>query len=151
LAIFELLSAQPEIEYGNIVYFLFGNKNTKSKVYWHVESQLRKDAGLKEFLNNEVDITNCYELSYEEGKRTDILKTIDTLFQQNILSDIEKTILALSFNLSAMEEEREEGDLSLWTNKEIAVALKIPEHEVNRIRKRALNAIKPYLAKYANL
>lgn len=149
LAIFQLLKLRQEFEdEGELIYYLFGNKGTKNKVYWNVEAQLKEDAGVKVWPQPEVEIEKCHELYQREGMRAQLLDTVSEVFNKGILNRTEQLVLTLWFNLSELEEEREEGDISPWSIKEISTALSMPEQEINEIKSKALRKIKPYFIQY---
>jgi hypothetical protein len=133
---------------GELLYYLFGNQHKKNLVYWHVENQLRKDSGIKSFdgpKHVELDSFNGTS-SQDHVDREQIIQRLSDVFSKSILTEKEKAILVLSFNLSLMENEREDSDIAPWSTEEIAVMIGLTEKEVQSLRKNALLKLKPHLA-----
>ena len=149
-AIYELLQDKNEFDSEEeLVFYLFGNQYRKSLVYWHVEGQLKSDAGIKSFngpLHLELDSCKEGDIIFGRFDRTRIIHRIEELFnRKDILSELEKAVLALSYNLSVMEENREDDDKTAWSTEEIAQVIGVEEKEIQNIRRGALLKLKPHL------
>jgi hypothetical protein len=153
IAIWELLSIRNSFkDEKDLVYYLFGDQFKKNRTYWNVIAQLKDDSGIKRFdgpKHIELDSLAQY-LPCSENKREELILELQRIFQSNdILSYMEKTVIALMFNLSVMEDEREDTDNTEWSVEELSIVLGISMGEVKKLRRSALTKLKPHLIRYS--
>lgn len=147
--IWELLEGAPNTDNErDLCYYLFGNYTTRNRVFWAVDGTIRKDCGIKKFdlKNKPVDLEKVENFVVGEKKqRLKLIEALDVLFKRDILTDKEKHVISLLFDLSTIEELREDGDHREWSVSEIARAMNIREAEVAQIKNKALKKLAPHL------
>lgn len=133
-------------------FYLFGNRYTRNRVYWEVDSLIREDCGIKTFdpqLQN-VDLEKVSNfLIRDSGGRQELIEAIGKAIDKGKLTTQERCVVSLLYDLCYAEDHREDQDNSAWTTKEIADAMEISEKDVIAIKKQALAKIRPLLNGYS--